>query len=252
MTRFWCPLCAASYTDAGDAQAHLELQHRMTATWLRKRLGSAPLEIGQPCWYYVRAGSGEVLDEWVPGIVSAWISVNGAPAYEVIADSGGPRWGWPWMVRYRGAGVGPPARVRRVRDEEGQTMVLFALLLPFLLTFVLFIIVHGLALAERRQMQNAADAGALAGAGALCWAWGDAEAYARRFAGENRAEDAEVTVTGWAVRVVARATVPATLFPALDVAAAATALCGCDDGRGVALPGGPCPDGGANAVSLTE
>ncbi len=53
-------------------------------------------------------------------------------------------------------------------NEHGQTMIQLALALIVLLGFVALAIDLGSGYLERRRMQNAADAGALAGAYAIC------------------------------------------------------------------------------------
>ena len=54
------------------------------------------------------------------------------------------------------------------REESGQTLVYVALTLVTLLLFVALAIEAGHLYSERRRMQNAADAGALAGVRELC------------------------------------------------------------------------------------
>ncbi|KKM62330.1 hypothetical protein LCGC14_1522760 [marine sediment metagenome] len=63
-----------------------------------------------------------------------------------------------------------PKRVKR-RDESGQTLILFVLALGVLLGSVAMSVDVGLILHERRSLQNAADAAALAGAIELPWIW---------------------------------------------------------------------------------
>jgi Flp pilus assembly protein TadG len=58
-------------------------------------------------------------------------------------------------------------RVRRVVDERGVTMIIFGLILVALLIIVAIVIDLGNARQEKRQLQNAADAAALAGASPL-------------------------------------------------------------------------------------
>jgi Flp pilus assembly protein TadG len=58
-------------------------------------------------------------------------------------------------------------RAQRVIDERGVTMVIFALLIVALLIIVAIVIDLGNARQQKRQLQNAADAAALAGAGDL-------------------------------------------------------------------------------------
>ncbi len=61
---------------------------------------------------------------------------------------------------------GEPKRVKR-RDESGQSLIMFALGLAVLLGMAAMTIDVGLAYVARRDMQNAADAAALAGADVL-------------------------------------------------------------------------------------
>lgn len=90
--------------------------------------------------------------------------------------------------------------------QKGQTLVIVALALVALLVVLAVAIDIGLLHLERRHMQNAADAGALAGARALCLGQGEAAAvtkateYATTY---NRAQQATVTIDGNIVTVVA-------------------------------------------------
>lgn len=65
-------------------------------------------------------------------------------------------------------------RVPRERDERGATIVLLALTLVALMAVAGLAVDGGAAYSDRRQAQNAADAAALAGAGALNTYWYDA------------------------------------------------------------------------------
>ncbi len=56
----------------------------------------------------------------------------------------------------------------QLKDEEGQSLIQVALMLVVLIGFVALAVDVGNAYAQRRRMQNAADAGALAGAYELC------------------------------------------------------------------------------------
>ncbi len=104
-----------------------------------------------------------------------------------------------------------------------------------LLAFVGLAIDGGSVYSQRRQMQNAADAGALAGAREICWGNpANATSTARTYAiNNNGAEAAAVTLTrgGWGVDVVASENV-ATSFVRLiginsiAVPAEAEAVCG--------------------------
>ncbi|MCX7670175.1 MAG: Tad domain-containing protein [Anaerolineae bacterium] len=121
--------------------------------------------------------------------------------------------------------------------ETGQTMAYVALALITLLAMVALAVDVGLAYSARRHMQNAADAGALAGAQALCRGEGadGARAAAQRYAVANNAQTANVTVTqvgrGGSVTVVARNPVN-TYFAGVvglrqvNVVADAQAVCG--------------------------
>ncbi len=85
--------------------------------------------------------------------------------------------------------------MRRFRDESGQTLILIAAALVVLLGFLALAVDLGMLYAERRAMQNAADAGALAGARAMCGG-GNVEAEARKFAEANGATTVDVRVQG--------------------------------------------------------
>lgn len=123
---------------------------------------------------------------------------------------------------------------RVIAAENGQTLIMVALALVVLIGFLALAIDVGNVYAERRKMQNAADAGALAGAWELCF--GDpslAETRALEYAiDRNGAQSADVTFpTPWTVDVVASET--ADMFfaqvigiPTMDVAAEAAAACG--------------------------
>jgi hypothetical protein len=86
-----------------------------------------------------------------------------------------------------------------MREETGQTLVQVTLMLVVLLGFAALAIDAGFVYSERRHMQNAADAGALAGAREMCIT-GDqrlAEAAARRYAlTENGAASVDVLFSG--------------------------------------------------------
>jgi len=121
------------------------------------------------------------------------------------------------------------------RREDGQVLVQVALMIFVLVLFVGLAVDVGNVYGERRHMQNAADAGALAGARAICF--GDPPdpiGQAQRYAiDENGADEADVEIIEeYKVRVVA--TVAAEtyfirLIPGLetiDVSAEAIAACG--------------------------
>ncbi len=73
----------------------------------------------------------------------------------------------------------------RGRRESGQMLVLFVIMLGVLLGFVAMSVDVGLILHERRSLQNAADAAALAGASELPESPGAAEAKALEWAENN-------------------------------------------------------------------
>jgi hypothetical protein len=118
--------------------------------------------------------------------------------------------------------------------QKGQTVVVVALVLVALLIFVALAIDIGLLHLERRHMQNAADAGALAGARELCLGHSTAEAIAkaREYAiAQNRAQQADITIEGNIVTVVAKKQADlffggATGVASRLVAAEAKAACG--------------------------
>lgn len=116
-------------------------------------------------------------------------------------------------------------------EDRGQALVIVALAMVVLIGFLALAIDAGNAYAQRRRMQNAADAGALAGARAL--ALGEnAEAAATEYAvHRNGADSAEVTIDGRTVTVVARRSFSSFFarvlqWPMLSAAAQATASYG--------------------------
>ncbi|HNS51332.1 MAG TPA: Tad domain-containing protein [Anaerolineae bacterium] len=135
----------------------------------------------------------------------------------------------------------------RCERAEGQAVVQVAIAMVFLLAILALAIDVGHLYAERRRMQNAADAGALAGARALCF--GDASQWqseAEKYAALNfnplapagsQTAEASLSDDGWTVTVVttepttgwlARALVALGLFgqDTADVRAVAAAACG--------------------------
>ncbi len=85
------------------------------------------------------------------------------------------------------------------RDERGQSLVYLAVAMVVLLGFVALAIDTGLAFVERRRMQNAADAGALAGVSVLSRGGADAEVWAaveRYAAFENHADQVQASYIG--------------------------------------------------------
>jgi hypothetical protein len=91
------------------------------------------------------------------------------------------------------------------RARNGQTMVQVAILMLVFLALLVVAIDMGHIFNERRRMQNAADAGALAGAWEVCFGDPDrAELTAREYAiDRNGAHDAEVSIAQRTVTVSA-------------------------------------------------
>jgi hypothetical protein len=119
------------------------------------------------------------------------------------------------------------------KRSSGQTMIQAAMLMMVLIACLVIAIDMGNILNERRRMQNAADAGALAGAWELCF--GDpsmASARALEYAVDrNDAQVADVSVYSYTVTVRASEAVDTYLagligVPTSDVGATAEAVCG--------------------------
>ena len=88
-----------------------------------------------------------------------------------------------------------PSHSRLASDEEGLAILFWALMLPFILLFFALVADTGLATVEKRELQNAVDAAALAGAQELPDA-GAAASVAQRFVEDNLSTDpAELTIT---------------------------------------------------------
>ncbi len=121
------------------------------------------------------------------------------------------------------------------KSEQGATLVYFSMILIVLMGFVALAVDLGYFYSERRQMQNAADAAAIAGAWALCnnQAW-NAESTAETYALENGAESVDVSIDEWKVEVTAGKTID-TFFAGvlgvndITVTAEAEASCGQTD-----------------------
>lgn len=123
--------------------------------------------------------------------------------------------------------------IKQIHEMKGQTLVIVALSLFALIALVALAIDGGNLMAERRQMQNAADAGALAGARAICAMNADPEEQAYIYAGQNGAERAltQVNIEGQEVTVGANRSVNTYFagligFRTVIVGAEATAVCG--------------------------
>ena len=91
-----------------------------------------------------------------------------------------------------------------LRDTGGQTLIYVAIGMVVLLAFVALAVDVGHIYAESRRMQNAADAGALAGAQRLCWFEGEDSARAATiaYAQQNGAEQVTPLIDGWEVTAV--------------------------------------------------
>jgi hypothetical protein len=119
-------------------------------------------------------------------------------------------------------------RNETVCGQSGQTLIQVALALVALLAFLMLAIDGGYLYAQRRHMQNAADAGALAGARELCF--GDpslANDVAFEYATvQNRAERAvpEVSLENGTVKVTAEIDAPTFFAGALAGALGLTGL----------------------------
>ncbi len=124
---------------------------------------------------------------------------------------------------------------RRDNGESGQTLVVVTLALIALIGFLALAIDVGVLYSWRRNLQNAADAGALAGAGEICRGNpGSAISVAEAYAIENRADAATAVIEGESnniVRVTATSDVSLFFARALGMAesgvtAEAAAVCG--------------------------
>ena len=132
-----------------------------------------------------------------------------------------------------------------MKRQRAQTMVLVALMLTVLLGFLALALDGGNAYLQRRRMQNAADAGALAGAKALCEGsgWAIAANTAQDYCvNRNGAESCTVTQPAEkVVQVVASINTPTWFARVLGinnipVSAQAQASCSPPAGSGNLLP----------------
>jgi Flp pilus assembly protein TadG len=118
------------------------------------------------------------------------------------------------------------------RYERGQTIVFLVAVILGLLGILALVIDGGMAYAHRRSAQNAADAGALAGARELCEGNGTeaAKKQAIDFVELNNAEPEDPIVSGKNIRVTAQIdydTFFARLFNQNKMTISATASAGC-------------------------
>ncbi|MHB0858203.1 MAG: pilus assembly protein TadG-related protein [Anaerolineae bacterium] len=153
-------------------------------------------------------------------------------------------------------------REKGMGGESGQILVIVALGMVVLLGFLALAVDVGMGYQGRRNMQNAADAGALAGAQALCRGETEAQAIAAAEAARARnggSGPAPAIVSSWTVSVTAEMT-RGTFFAGvlgvdeLPANANAAAQCGCSSGACNLWPvtfdkntflnaAGSCPDG---------
>jgi hypothetical protein len=129
-------------------------------------------------------------------------------------------------------------RIRIYREEQGQVLVQVAISFIVLLAFVSLAFDMGNVYAERRRMQNAADAGALAAARELCVSNDpslahDAAAEYMEYNGVALADigEGDIDIQGNIINVTARKTADTFIagiigFGSVDVAAEAGAACG--------------------------
>ncbi len=98
--------------------------------------------------------------------------------------------------------------------ESGQNLVVFAILMLVFLMLAGLVIDGGFSLAKRREAQNAADAGALAGAEVLCKGGteADAQAQALDYAGRNGAVNPVPLVSFGTGGITVTATIPHQTF----------------------------------------
>ncbi|MEO8457161.1 MAG: TadE/TadG family type IV pilus assembly protein [Chloroflexota bacterium] len=82
-----------------------------------------------------------------------------------------------------------------IRDERGQTLILFSLMISVLLIFVVMVVDVGFFLETRRTTQNVVDAAALAGAQELPASPVNAEAQARDYANRNGFDGTQLNIT---------------------------------------------------------
>jgi hypothetical protein len=125
-------------------------------------------------------------------------------------------------------------KIDSIKKQKGQTLIFVAVSLLVLIGFLSLAIDVGHFYGERRRMQNAADAGALAGARELCVSNNIPAAYARAqeyAVTRNGAQTANITIQNYTVAVDTGETVP-TFFAGLigvtsaDVRTGAAATCG--------------------------
>lgn len=120
-------------------------------------------------------------------------------------------------------------------SEQGQSIVIIAVLMFVLIGISALVLDGGLGYANRRQAQNGADAGALAGADVLCGGGSeaDARATAKDYVVQNGGllpADSDIVFTDGDITVTANVTHPtffAGIFGSEDIVASADATAGC-------------------------
>ena len=135
-------------------------------------------------------------------------------------------------------------KMQRTRSRRGQVLVVVAIALLALLAFVALAVDGGNVYEHRRLMQNAADAGALAGAQEICFGDPDkAVDTARDYAvNRNGADNAYPYVTDdFTVTVITTKTVDSYFagligYDVFTVTADASALCGVSEAAGPVWP----------------
>jgi len=100
------------------------------------------------------------------------------------------------------------------QNEHGQNLIIFAVLMVVMVALTGLAIDGGFGFLKRRQAQNAADAGALAGAAIICDGGTEAEASAQaiEYAGRNGAVDPTPVVSFTDEEVIVTDTIPQQTF----------------------------------------
>lgn len=121
-----------------------------------------------------------------------------------------------------------------ISNERGQNLLIFAVIMVVLVALAALVIDGGFSLSKRREAQNAADAGALAGANAMCTGASPAitKAQAIDYAGRNGAADPTPIVDVGDEEITVTTTIPydtflAGIFGSDEVTITADASAGC-------------------------
>jgi Flp pilus assembly protein TadG len=86
-------------------------------------------------------------------------------------------------------------RIKKIQEQEGQTLILFALMLSVLILFIALVVDVGMFMEQRRNAQNVVDASALAGAQELPDDPTEAAIQARDYATRNGFDPADLDIT---------------------------------------------------------